>query len=88
MSKHFHDARYYLGRAVDHTTAGVKEELEPVAERARELAGVEQEPDPSRRESIRADLVETGKRAAETAREAAASLRETVRGSRGDGDAA
>ncbi|WP_096389661.1 DUF7553 family protein [Halopenitus persicus] len=88
MSKHFQDARYYLGRAIDHTTAGVKEELEPVTERARELAGVEQEPEPSWLESRRADLVAAGERAAETARETAASLREMVRGSRGDGDAA
>ncbi|WP_280535555.1 hypothetical protein [Halopenitus sp. POP-27] len=88
MSKHFHDARYYLGRAVDHAAAGVKEELEPVAERARELAGVEQEPEPSRVEAIRGDLVETGERAAETARGASASLREAVDSSRGDGDAA
>ncbi|SDX73797.1 DUF7553 family protein [Halopenitus persicus] len=88
MSKHFTDARYYLGRAVDHATAGVKEEVEPVAERARELAGIEEEPEPSRLEAIKADLIAAGERAAETAREAAASLRETVRGSRDDGDAA
>jgi len=30
MSKHFEDARYYLGRAAEHAKAGVKEELEPV----------------------------------------------------------
>ncbi|WP_313691620.1 DUF7553 family protein [Halorarum halobium] len=63
MSKHFEDARYYLGRATEHAAAGVKEELEPIEERVREFVGEEAEPDPSRLERIEADLKELSERA-------------------------
>jgi hypothetical protein len=57
MSKHFEDARYYLGRAAEHAKAGVKEELEPVEERVKGLVGIEEaEPEPSRLDRLHADL--------------------------------
>ncbi len=67
MSKHFEDARYYLGRAADHAKAGVKEELEPVEARVRELVGRETEPDPSRLDRLEADLAEVREAVAERA---------------------
>ena len=55
MSKHFEDARYYLGRAAEHAKAGIKEELEPVEARVKELVGQEDEepePEPSRLDKL------------------------------------
>lgn len=62
MSKHFEDARYYLGRAAEHAKAGVKEELEPVEARVKDLVGIvdDGEPEPSRLDRLQADLKETG----------------------------
>ena len=58
MAKHFEDARYYMGRAVEHAKAGVKEELEPLEERVRELTGREKavEPEASRLENLQNEL--------------------------------
>jgi hypothetical protein len=56
MNKHFEDAQYYLKRAGETATKGVKEELEPLEERFRSLTGGEDEPKPSRLEELRADL--------------------------------
>ncbi|MXR41064.1 hypothetical protein GRX01_06885 [Halobaculum sp. WSA2] len=78
MSKHFEDARYYLGRAADHAKAGVKEELEPVEERVREIVGLETEPEPSRLDRLEADLTELSKRAEGEAKEAVQQAREKV----------
>ncbi|ESS12983.1 MAG: hypothetical protein A07HR60_00220 [uncultured archaeon A07HR60] len=36
MNKHYSDARYYVGRAVAHIRAGLTEDLQPVADRAKE----------------------------------------------------
>ncbi|WP_435127229.1 DUF7553 family protein [Halobaculum sp. D14] len=63
MSKHFEDARYYLGRAADHAKEGVKEEVQPIEERVRELVGKEKEPEPDRLEKLQADLKELSERA-------------------------
>lgn len=41
MNKHFHDAWYYLGRAIDHLRIGLTEELEPVEAAMRERFGWE-----------------------------------------------
>lgn len=78
MNKHFHDARYYLTRALEHATAGVKEELEPVVERANELRGVETEPEPSRMKQLQSDLLEIEQRAEGEARERIREAREKV----------
>jgi len=80
MSKHFEDARYYLGRAAEHAKAGIKEEVEPLETRVRALIGddAEKEPDPSRLEKLQADLKELEERAEGEAREAVASARERI----------
>ncbi|MFW6000388.1 MAG: DUF7553 family protein [Halorubrum sp.] len=86
MSKHFEDARYYLGRAAEHAKAGVKEELEPVEARVKELVGRENEepePKPSRLDALQADLKDLEERAEGEAREAVASARERVAEYRG-----
>ncbi len=80
MSKHFEDARYYLGRAAEHAKAGIKEELEPLQERVSKLVGdePEEEPEPSRLDKLQADLKELEERAEGEAREAVTSARERV----------
>ncbi|WP_281195287.1 hypothetical protein [Halorubrum sp. F4] len=80
MSKHFEDARYYLGRAAEHAKAGVKEELEPLQDRVSKLVGdePEEEPEPSRLEKLQADLKALEDRAEGEAREAVQSARERV----------
>ncbi|MFC7186349.1 DUF7553 family protein [Halorubrum yunnanense] len=84
MSKHFEDARYYLGRAAEHAKAGVKEELKPVETRVRELVGAEaEEPEPSRLDRLQADLRGVEERAEGGAREAVASARARVTEYRG-----
>ena len=90
MSKHFEDARYYLGRAAEHAKAGVKEELEPVEARVKELVGREDEaePEPSRLDKLQADLKQLEERAEGEAREAVASARKRVTEYRGKDAAA
>jgi hypothetical protein len=84
MSKHFEDARYYLGRAAKHAKAGVKEELEPVEKRVKALVGAEEEePEPSRLDRIQADLKQLEERAEGEAREAIASARARMKEYRG-----
>ncbi|PAU79745.1 hypothetical protein CK500_16045 [Halorubrum salipaludis] len=85
MSKHFEDARYYLGRAAEHAKAGVKEELEPVEARVKDIVGrgEDEEPEPSRLDKLQADLKELEERAEGEAREAVASARERVAEYRG-----
>ncbi|ELZ40728.1 DUF7553 family protein [Halorubrum tebenquichense] len=86
MSKHFEDARYYLGRATEHAKAGVVEELEPVEARVKELVGREDEepePEPSRLDKLQSDLKRLEERAEGEAREAVASARKRVTEYRG-----
>jgi predicted nucleic acid-binding Zn-ribbon protein len=80
MAKHFEDARYYMGRAVDHAKAGVKEELEPLEQRVRELTGKEKEaePEPSRLEKLQEDLKELEDRAEGEVKEAVQNARGRV----------
>ncbi|MFC5133889.1 MULTISPECIES: DUF7553 family protein [Haloferacaceae] len=88
MSKHFEDARYYLGRAAEHAKAGVNEELEPLQERVSKLVGdePEEEPEPSRLEKLQADLKALEERAEGEAREAVGSARERVEAYRKRGE--
>ncbi|WP_435062892.1 DUF7553 family protein [Halobaculum sp. EA56] len=79
MSKHFEDARYYLGRAADHAKEGVKEELEPLEERVRVLVGKETEPEPSRLERLEADLKELSTTAEGEAKAAVQDARDRLR---------
>lgn len=78
MSKHFEDARYYLGRAADHAKEGVKEELEPVETRVREIVGREKEPEPSRLDRLEADLKDLSKKAEGDAKEAVQEARDRL----------
>lgn len=88
MSKHFEDARYYLGRAAEHAKAGMKEELETAEERVRELAGLEEEevPEPSRIEKLQAELQELEERAEGEAKEAVTNARKRLQAYRGESD--
>lgn len=86
MNKHFEDARYYLRRAGAHAKLGLREELEPVEERLRELTGHEEEPAPSRLASVREDLAELEQRAGGEAKEAIADARERITAYRGERD--
>ncbi|MFC6752577.1 DUF7553 family protein [Halorubrum tibetense] len=88
MSKHFEDARYYLGRAAEHAKAGIKEELEPLQDRVSKLVGdePEEEPEPSRLDKLQADLKELEERAEGEAREAVTSARERIEAYRGRKD--
>lgn len=80
MSKHFEDARYYIGRAAEHAKAGVREELEPLEERVREIAGMEdeEEPEPDRLEKIQAELKSLEQRAEGEAKQAVQNARQRV----------
>jgi len=78
MNRHFEDARYYLKRAGETATKGVKTELEAVRERFDELTGREEEPDPSRLEEIKADRREVQTKAEGEAREAIGDAREKL----------
>ncbi|WP_324756904.1 DUF7553 family protein [Haloarcula sp. GH36] len=78
MNKHFEDARYYLKRAGETATKGVKEELEPVEERFRELTGKEEEPEPNRLETVKADLKDLQQRAEGDAEQAIKDAREKI----------
>lgn len=86
MSKHFEDARYYLGRAAEHAKAGVEEELEPVRERVSALVGEEApaEPEPSRLERLQADVADLEERTEGEVRSAIASARERIEAYRAD----
>lgn len=78
MNKHFEDARYYLKRAGETAKKGVEEELEPVRDRFQELTGGEEEPEPGRLDSIKADLKELQDNAEGEAKEAIADAREKI----------
>lgn len=83
MNRHFEDARYYLKRAGETATKGVKTELEPVRARFDELTGREEEPDPGRLDEIKAELREVQAKAEGEAREAIRDAREKLEEYRG-----
>jgi exonuclease VII small subunit len=78
MNKHFEDTRYYVKRAGETAKKGISEELEPVEQRVKKLAGKEEEPEPSRLEELRADLKELQGRAEGEAKDAIGKAREKV----------
>jgi hypothetical protein len=84
MNKHFEDARYYLKRAGETASKGIKEELEPVEERFRDLTGREAEPEPSRLDSVKTDLKALQERAEGEAEEAIAQARAKIGDYRGE----
>lgn len=75
MNKHFEDARYYLKRAGETAKQGVSEELAPLEERVQNLMGGEEEPEPSRLDSLREDLRSLQDRAEGETKEAIADAR-------------
>ncbi|SNZ05763.1 hypothetical protein SAMN06269185_0942 [Natronoarchaeum philippinense] len=83
VNRHFHDARYYLGRTVEHATLGVVETLDPVVAKGRELAGTEDEPEPTRVDRVRTSLHDADERAVEAGRALAGDARRRVRRYRG-----
>jgi len=78
MNKHFEDARYYLKRAGETATKGVKEELEPVEEQFNKLTGKEEEPEPGRLDTVRSDLKEIQDKAEGEAKEAIGNARKRI----------
>lgn len=78
MNKHFEDTRYYLKRAGQTAKKGVKEELEPIESRFRDLTGNEEEPEPSRLDKIRTELKELEAKAEGEAREAIGDARDQL----------
>ncbi|MDS0283016.1 DUF7553 family protein [Haloarcula onubensis] len=83
MNKHFEDARYYLKRAGETASKGLREELEPVEARFRELTGAETEPEPSRLDAVKADLKALQGRAEGEAATAIGQARERIDAYRG-----
>lgn len=75
MNKYFKDTRYYLKRAVQTAKRGVKEELEPIETRFREMTGNETDPEPSRIDQLRDELKALEARAEGEARDAIANAR-------------
>ncbi|MFC7046465.1 hypothetical protein ACFQH6_14570 [Halobacteriaceae archaeon GCM10025711] len=78
MNKHFEDARYYLSRALDTAKAGVREELEPLEERFREMTGREEEPEPGRLDKLQEELKTLESRAEGDARKAISDARQRI----------
>ena len=80
MNKHFEDTRYYLKRATETATKGIREELEPIESRFRVLTGKEdEEPEPSRIAAIREELKALEERAEGEAKEAIADARSKLK---------
>jgi prephenate dehydrogenase len=79
MNKYFEDTRYYLKRAGQTAKKGVKEELEPIENRFRELTGDNEEPEPSRLDKIRNELNELEEKAEGEAKEAIANARDQIK---------
>ena len=78
MNRYFEDTRYYLKRAGETATKGVKAELEPIEERFRELTGEEDAPEQGRLDEIKADLKELQAKAEGEAATAIANAREKL----------
>ncbi|MFT4923167.1 MAG: putative nucleic acid-binding Zn-ribbon protein [Haloarculaceae archaeon] len=78
MNKHFEDTRYYLKRAGETAKKGIAEELAPLEERVRTLAGEDEEPEPGRVEKLREDLQDLQDRAEGEAKEAIGEAREKL----------
>ncbi|MBV0924648.1 hypothetical protein KTS45_10605 [Halomicroarcula limicola] len=78
MNRHFEDTRYYLERAVETASKGVRAELEPVETRVRDLIGVEREAEPDRVERVKRDLTDLQTKAGERGERVIADAREKV----------
>jgi hypothetical protein len=69
MNRHFTDAAYYARRAAEEAATGLREELNPVETRVRELAGRERDPEPSTPEVVRERATGVPRRARQRVRE-------------------
>jgi len=58
MNRYFKDTLYYLKRAGKTARKGVSEEVKPVEQKVRSLAGREKEPEPSRLDRVREQVTE------------------------------
>jgi hypothetical protein len=76
MNKHFEDTQYYLKRAGETAAEGIKTELDPLGDRVKDIAGIEDEPEPSRVEKLRGELEELQERAEGETKEAIRNARE------------
>jgi len=56
MNRHFQDTRYYLKRTVETAAKGLKTELEPAERRLRAVVGADEEPEPTRFETVKGEL--------------------------------
>lgn len=90
MNKHFRDSLYYLKRAGEHASLGVRETVEPVVDRARERLGRESEtdPEPSRIETVRDEVATLERSASRRVRGVVGTARERVRDGRREDSAA
>jgi hypothetical protein len=79
MNKHFEDAQYYLKRAGETAAEGIKTELDPLADRVKDIAGIDDEPEPSRVEKLRGELEELQERAEGETKEAIRNAREGLK---------
>ncbi len=79
MNRYFEDTQYYLKRAGETAAKGVKEELEPIEDRFRELTGRDDEPESSRLDKIREDLETLEDRAEGEARDAIETARNQLK---------
>ncbi|WP_254530663.1 DUF7553 family protein [Natrinema gelatinilyticum] len=84
MNKHFHDSRYYLSRAAAHARLGVMEGLESVADRVRVRLGrpTDAEPEPTRVDRVREDVMALERRAETRARNALSGVRTRIESGR------
>jgi hypothetical protein len=69
MSRHFRDAAYYARCATEEAAAGLREELNPVETRVRELTGRKRDPEPSTPEAVRERATGVPRRARQRVRE-------------------
>ena len=86
MNRYFEDTQYHLKRAVENAAKGVREELEPIETRFREMVDRDGEPEAGRIDSLREDLAALEQRAEGEAREAIAEARKRLQAYRNRAD--
>jgi len=79
MNTHFEDAWYHLRHAGSHLEHGLREELEPVERKAREMTGRERPDEPNRRQKVRRNLRDVEHEAKRRSRDAMHDARKRMR---------
>lgn len=86
MNRHFKDAKYYARRTAESTFEGLRSEAEPYVDEALEryydYRGIDRPSEPSRVETIQAELDELPARATHEARDVAQTVRHRIGGRR------